>query len=470
MKKQIYSIWPFIVFIPLLLTLNAGCGGGGGGGDGDTPPAAALQSGVFVDSMVDGLWYETETRSGYTENGTFRYMPGETVGFYIGNLFIGEGVAKSKMSPIDLVAGAEDETNQTVTNICRLLQSIDYDWDPENGITITEEIADAVDDFPLNFYQSMNGFGSSDHVNNLINSLNSRSLYGPGVNGALVSSAQAQMHMASTLGEIPDGAVKTATGTYTYNSSTRMLTIHYTDSTFTGCGPRTSQPDQFEILSISSSQMVWDEDDGPMVWTRTAGTGNDLVGIWTFYDTDTENTYTANIGDDNSVMVIGYMVYCDEDLAGGTFQVPHKTITIDGNYSDWDTGDRVYLDQGGADCDNVPGLDLREVYLAQDSDYIYFRFVLNGPLNETFGYKFGEAFRHLLVNANPQIFYASAYYGPENLPGSFVHVDGNQFEAKFYKSDVKEYWIGEELDAWLDQGVATVCRDLVDLPQLLIDW
>jgi hypothetical protein len=62
------------------------------------------------------------------------------------------------------------------------------------------------------------------------------------------------------------------------------------------------------------------------------------------------------------------------------------------------------------------------------------------------------------------------WLAPENLPDSFVHVDGNQLEAKFYKSDVKDYWIGEQLDAWLDQGVATICRDIIHLLELIIDW
>ena len=62
------------------------------------------------------------------------------------------------------------------------------------------------------------------------------------------------------------------------------------------------------------------------------------------------------------------------------------------------------------------------------------------------------------------------YEAPVALPDSFVHIDGNQFEAKFYKADVEEYWVGEQINAWLDQGFSTICRDLVNLPELLIDW
>ncbi len=460
----------YLLIFFFILSLCAACGGGGGG-DGGGPAPASVKSGIFVDSAVDGLYYETVTQSGYTDNGTFKYMAGESVAFYIGNLLIGQGQAKSKMSPIDLVDGADDESNPTVINICRLLQSLDYDGNPDNGIVITKEVEDQVDNYLLNFVDSISNFENSSAIKDLFNSLNDLDLFEEGITGSLVSAVQAQAHLDASLNDLPDGSVKTAIGTYTYNSNSSILTIHYTDSTFTGCGPSLSRSDEFEVLSLTSTQMVFAEDDGPMVWTRNSGTGTDLVGNWIFYDSDNGNTYTVDIGDDGSVIVTGYIVFCDDGgSVGGTFTLPHKTITIDGNYGDWDSGDRVYLDEGGADCDNVPGLDLREVYLAQDTTFIYFRYVLNGPLNETFGYKFGEAFRHLFVNSKSEIFYASAYYNGVNLPSSFVHVDGNQFEAKFYKSDVKDYWIGEQLDAWLDQGVATICRDIIHLPDLIIDW
>ncbi len=147
------------------------------------------------------------------------------------------------------------------------------------------------------------------------------------------------------------------------------------------------------------------------------------------------------------------------------------TITIDGNYSDWKSDYRVYVDTDGPDCNDTPGLDLKEVYLAQDKTFFYMRFVLNGPLEESYGYKFGNAYRHIYVykqDSKAEIFYANAYGWPQpRLPSNFVHMDGNQFECKFYKADVKTYWKDDNnLSAWLGQGVDTECRDYVELPGL----
>ena len=145
-------------------------------------------------------------------------------------------------------------------------------------------------------------------------------------------------------------------------------------------------------------------------------------------------------------------------------------MAVDGNYTDWTYGYRVYVDSDGPECSDLPGLDLREVYLVQDETYIYLRFVLNGPLAATFGYKFGNDM-HINVSwdgMNGSISYSNTIYqASESLPGSFLHIDGNQFECKFYKSDVLLYWIDDnDLGAWLDQGYETVCRDYVSMPIL----
>lgn len=146
-------------------------------------------------------------------------------------------------------------------------------------------------------------------------------------------------------------------------------------------------------------------------------------------------------------------------------------ITIDGNYQDWDVRYRIYLDADGPDCGDAPGQDIKEVYIAQDNDFIYLRYVLNDTLDETFGYKFGEDL-HIQV-AKP---YGISYYIPttnggynENLPDSFVYISDNQFECKFYKADV-QVWQGKGINAWCDQGDNTVCRDHVSLLPLDIDF
>lgn len=151
----------------------------------------------------------------------------------------------------------------------------------------------------------------------------------------------------------------------------------------------------------------------------------------------------------------------------GIFLVQYKSIEIDGNYDDWEESDRLYLDTDGPECGDVPGQDIKEVYIAQDDNFIYLRYVLNGPLDETFGYKFGDGQLHTYVgqrNAEGHISYA--YESSNlNLPSSFVAVTDNQFECKFFKTDVC-IWQEKDLNAWCDQGKETVCRDFCRLPEI----
>ena len=101
-----------LVSAALISTLSlVGCGGGGGsssssGSDASstntnqsstTTQAAELQQGQFVDSAVSGLWFETETQSGFTDaNGFFSFLAGESVSFYLGDTLLGTVVPFGK--------------------------------------------------------------------------------------------------------------------------------------------------------------------------------------------------------------------------------------------------------------------------------------------------------------------------------------------------------------------------------------
>lgn len=142
------------------LTLS-GCGGGSDGGSG----AAAIQSGVFVDAPVQGLAYSSGATTGFTDAlGTFRYETGQPVTFSLGSVAIGTVAAgKATVYPTDLVPGAMDETNATVSNMVRLLQTLDDDGDPSNGILITAAVRNSLM-APLNLAQSKAAFSADPAV------------------------------------------------------------------------------------------------------------------------------------------------------------------------------------------------------------------------------------------------------------------------------------------------------------------
>jgi hypothetical protein len=132
--------------------LSACGGGGGGGGSSPTPAPPATSTGVFVDSVVAGLHYSTATKSGETNSaGEYDYLPGETVTFSIGGIVLGSALAGPVVTPLTLVSGATDETDPVVTNIVRLLLTLDDDGIPGNGITISPATAAAAVGQTVNF-------------------------------------------------------------------------------------------------------------------------------------------------------------------------------------------------------------------------------------------------------------------------------------------------------------------------------
>ncbi len=181
-KKQIW------LTATLLLTLTA-CGGSGGG-DGTTATATAtVSTGVFIDSAVEGLQYETATQSGTTNSlGEYDYLAGETVTFSIGGIVLGSTIAGPVVTPLSLVPDATSATNPVVTNIVRLLLSLDSDGDPDNGITISSEVTTAANDLAVDF--SVADLSADDGITSLLNNLQSITL---------VSESVAQNHFNQTL-------------------------------------------------------------------------------------------------------------------------------------------------------------------------------------------------------------------------------------------------------------------------------
>jgi len=101
-------------------------------------PDANLLTGRFVDSAVSGLQYTTATQSGLTgSDGSFDYLPGETVTFSIGDIELPAVPGAPLLTPLD-VFSTNDVADVRVVNLARLLQTLDVDALPDNGITISD--------------------------------------------------------------------------------------------------------------------------------------------------------------------------------------------------------------------------------------------------------------------------------------------------------------------------------------------
>ena len=178
-----------------LTLISVGCGGGGAG-----PGGPAIADGVFVDSPVEGMDYGTDSEFGLTGlGGRFNYREGEIITFSIGDVILGQAAGKDMLTPIDLVPGAADETDSTVTNICRLLQSLDQDGNLQNGIQITAQIRDEVDGRAIDFNLSISQFENDPAIVSLFDTLNALNLFTADTPRHLISAAVAQNHLRTTL-------------------------------------------------------------------------------------------------------------------------------------------------------------------------------------------------------------------------------------------------------------------------------
>ncbi len=162
----------------------------------------SVNTGVFLDSAVEGLYYETTTQSGVTDmEGTFSYMDGETVRFYMADVLLGEAPAEPFVTPLDLVPGAIDETHPTVTNISRFLQTMDMDADPSTGIFIPGSVITEMQGRHIDFNMPTEDFEIDTEVNMLMDTIGAMD---PAYAGRMmVSTDAAQTHMGDTLDRMP---------------------------------------------------------------------------------------------------------------------------------------------------------------------------------------------------------------------------------------------------------------------------
>ncbi len=165
--------------------LNA-CGGGGGSSNNDA------EVGYLTYTGIRGLSYETASQSGTTgDKGEYRYYPGETVTFRLGDMILAENIeAKRRLSPLDLEPSllpllTDGSVNNgltthvtvernTITQSDRLMNwvgfliALDDDQDTSNGIQITDDILSQIGqaqlDEPVDFTKPTLEFGEHSRI------------------------------------------------------------------------------------------------------------------------------------------------------------------------------------------------------------------------------------------------------------------------------------------------------------------
>ena len=153
----------FMTILIALSTLITGC-------NLESETNDSPQTGTFVDSPVMGLTYSTPTYAGTTNQaGEFQYKAGENVTFSVGHIALPTVTANAEMTPLTLFQ-TDDLQNRQVANLLSLLQTLDTDSNPNNGITLPETLNMTtsglqVDFDALNFSQQVKPIVANTRIN-----------------------------------------------------------------------------------------------------------------------------------------------------------------------------------------------------------------------------------------------------------------------------------------------------------------
>ena len=131
-------------------------------GDGGTS-TNTTQSAQFIDSAVAGLSYECQSsgNGGLTDaNGYFNYVTGDTCTFSIGETVLGSAQITGTTTPRTLTTVEPD-----LSNILRLLQTLDTDADPENGIVLPTALTGSID-LGSDFDAQIDSYLAQNHISN----------------------------------------------------------------------------------------------------------------------------------------------------------------------------------------------------------------------------------------------------------------------------------------------------------------
>ena len=146
-----------------------------------------ILKGVFA-GPTSGLKYQTPTLSGITtDTGEFQYRAGEAIAFLVGGLVLGAVEAAPRLNLAQLVtrvAGKIERLHDPfITNLGRLVHSLDQDGNIETGVKIAPIVHALIGPMTINFEQPVvatdpngaNHFGNDPKVRGILDLLNATS-------------------------------------------------------------------------------------------------------------------------------------------------------------------------------------------------------------------------------------------------------------------------------------------------------
>lgn len=293
-----------------LLTACGGSSSSSGKKTNDNSSNTPTAIGVLSDSPVDGVGYQTSGgKTGITQDGgKFNYTLGDTVTFTLGEFILGSYKptrADETVTPIELTHAISDTTQRdfAVTNLLVLLQSLDEDGDPNNGITINAGVTFSADsltliDDPATFATNQDLIDalpeggtvvSPEDANAHFNAQRAKDLAGI----YYASDFHAVLRINSDRGYIvgqlkeEDGAVGIEVGNLTWDVKTGEVrdievsldtqTNHYGE---TGGVAGLDNADDLLFKPTQTQLLITDGDEDFVFKRFVPATGNNIVGAW----------------------------------------------------------------------------------------------------------------------------------------------------------------------------------------------
>lgn len=323
-------------------------------------------TGVFIDSPVEGLTYVTSDTTGQTdENGTFVYAENENaIEFKLGELSLGIVSINETITPLDF--GGSNATIYTpiVNNIAALLQSLDSDGDPSNGITIEEAVSEQFQENSINLISENYAIELLDMINAINEELST--------NLSFVHPNDAAKHLASSLNL--EGQLKLRPTVKVGRHWENGLYFAYNTVGY-------NDPEREYSFNIIDDSVVYNFGQGTAYLMNFEFTQDTLFGIGNLYnniDTDPTSFYEYSnrktspgfIVDHNDTTFIGYYNY--RKISGNVGE-------IEGEYESFIVFDRKLID--GDVIKILVRQNILEIEEPNEDDSL--RFIVNDLVSES---------------------------------------------------------------------------------------
>lgn len=254
--------------------------------DSSDDDSSTVKTGVFVDSPVANIAYKTETHEGFTNaDGEFSYEAGETVTFSIGGIKLPSALATGTVTPLTLV-GTTDSSDTSVINIARLLQSLDKDGNPDNGIEIdvtAHETAAAITDVDF----ANTDFDLDTNIVNLVANSGSTT-------SELVDGETALAHLDESLGNTGSKLTADYLSGKTFNVSNGESDMERLVFNADGTGSvkfAANEDNDYDTDDINAIS-TWSVTNGVLSFTEVSG-DDDSYWDWVFTPTSISDTKLA---------------------------------------------------------------------------------------------------------------------------------------------------------------------------------